>query len=178
MAISNNNSKIIVFILLFLSFFLAINFGYAEGTTKPLNLQNAFKTPLETAAGQGAGYNTTATPEGMISLIIKTALSFIGVLFLVLAIYGGYIWMMARGNEQEVEKAKNTLTAAVIGLVIIVAAYAISIFVMSKLEAGTLRGGGGGTTAPMTPTTQGPGPKSYPIEGGTYDPDTGSIWPD
>ncbi|MBU0722586.1 pilin [Patescibacteria group bacterium] len=101
------------------------------------NLDDAFKKngPLDQAAGQnGAGYNTTvAGPEGMISLIITTALSFIGVIFLLLAIYGGYTWMIARGNEQEVEKAKNILTAAVIGLIVVIAAYAVSWYIINVL---------------------------------------------
>ena len=48
-------------------------------------------------------------------------------------IYGGYIWMMARDNEQEVTRAKNLITAAVIGVVVIVLAYAISFFVIQNV---------------------------------------------
>jgi hypothetical protein len=53
--------------------------------------------------------------------------------------YAGYLWMTARGNEQRLEKAKDTLTAAIIGLIIIAAAYAISYFVMSKISTQTLK---------------------------------------
>ena len=52
-----------------------------------------------------------------------------GVVFLILMIYGGYLWMLARGNEQEVEKAKNIIQNALIGLVIVLAAYAITALV-------------------------------------------------
>jgi len=41
-------------------------------------------------------------------------------------IYAGYLWMLARGNEQEVEKAKNIIIYAVIGLVVVLSAYAIT----------------------------------------------------
>lgn len=58
--------------------------------------------------------------------IIGAVLAFTGTLFFVLMIYGGLLWMLARGNEQQVEKAKNLITAAVIGLVIILSAYAIT----------------------------------------------------
>ncbi len=98
---------------------------------------------LEQAAGsEGAGYVTDDIkgPEQIISTIIQTALTFLGVVFLILAIYGGYLWMTARGNEEQLTKAKNTLTAAIIGLIIVIGAYAISYFVIERLSKGTLEG--------------------------------------
>ena len=95
---------------------------------------------LSKAAGQqGAGYDTTVTgPEQAIGKVIQAALSVVGVIFLILMIYGGYLWMTARGNEPQVEKAKNLITAAIIGLVIVLAAYAISIFVVDIVSKQTL----------------------------------------
>jgi hypothetical protein len=62
----------------------------------------------------------------------------LGVIFLVLTIYGGFIWMNARGRETEVEKAQGIIRATVIGLAIVVAAYAISYFVVEVLTSETL----------------------------------------
>jgi len=129
-----------LFLILILSFIiLSPSFCNAAG-----NLLDAFgkNSPLDQAAGKdGAGYNTSGVfgVESMISLIITTALSFIGVIFLILAIYGGYIWMLARGNEQEVEKAKQIIQNAIIGLVVVLAAYAISWYVINALGATTLK---------------------------------------
>lgn len=67
-------------------------------------------------------------PE-IIGEIVKVVLSFLGVIFLILMIYGGYTWMIARGNEQEVEKAKSLIRNAVIGLIIVLAAYTVTFFV-------------------------------------------------
>ena len=67
-------------------------------------------------------------PE-LIGKIVGAGLAFIGVLFFILIIYGGFTWMMARGNEQQITKAKDLIYAAVIGLVIILAAYAITAYV-------------------------------------------------
>jgi len=53
-----------------------------------------------------------------------------GVIFLILAIYGGFKWMTAAGNEESVEKAKKTITNAILGLVIVLAAYAIVKFIV------------------------------------------------
>jgi hypothetical protein len=53
-------------------------------------------------------------------------LAFTGVAFMILIIVAGTIWMNAGGNEQAVTKAKDTIIAAIIGLVITLAAYAIT----------------------------------------------------
>lgn len=73
------------------------------------------------------------TPAKMIGTVIGAILSLVGILFLGLMIYGGLIWMLARGNEQEVEKAKNIIISAVFGLIIVLAAYAITAFVGQQL---------------------------------------------
>ncbi len=66
---------------------------------------------------------------GAIGSIIGAILSFIGVIFLILMIYSGFLWMIARGNAEKVDQAKTILTEATIGLVIVVAAYAITAFI-------------------------------------------------
>ena len=107
------------------------------------NLNNAFEAngPLDQVAGDnGAGYNTDEFGvEGIISQVITTALTFVGVVFLGLAIYAGYNWMTAQGEEEKVTKAKDTLTAAIIGLVIVIAAYAISWYVIDVLGGKALK---------------------------------------
>jgi len=61
--------------------------------------------------------------------IIGFVLSFVGILFLGLMIYAGLLWMTAQGNETKITKAKDLLINAVIGLIIVFAAYAITAFV-------------------------------------------------
>jgi len=97
----------------------------------------AIDTGLDTTAQKGYGVkNATAIPEGIpreipgtIGKIVGAGLAFIGVLFLILMIYGGFTWMLARGNEQEVTRAEDLIYSAVIGLVIVLAAYAITAYV-------------------------------------------------
>jgi len=62
----------------------------------------------------------------IIGKIISGILAFLGIIFLGFMIYGGYIWMIAKGNEQEVEKAKNIIKNASIGLIIVMIAYGIT----------------------------------------------------
>lgn len=129
-------------------FFITVNICLAEPVSNPPtspSLKDAFDfrpgKPLDAAASQGAGFNTSVGFNEIVGFIITLVLSLMGVIFLVLAIYGGYTWMMARGNEEMVEKAKNTLINAIIGIVIVMAAYAISYFVLSQISAKALRRG-------------------------------------
>jgi cbb3-type cytochrome oxidase subunit 3 len=61
--------------------------------------------------------------------ILGIALSFIGIIFLGIMIYAGFMWMLARGNQQEADKAKELIQQAVIGLAIVLSAYVITKFV-------------------------------------------------
>ncbi|MGE5425504.1 MAG: hypothetical protein ACM3PZ_00205 [Bacillota bacterium] len=65
--------------------------------------------------------------------IIGIVLSFVGVIFLVLIIYAGLNWMTASGNADKVGKSKDMMINAVIGLIIVLAAYAITAFVGDRL---------------------------------------------
>lgn len=68
-----------------------------------------------------------------IGSIIGIVLSFIGVAFLILMIYAGISWMTAAGNQEKVTKSKDLIINAIIGLIIVLAAYAITAFIGSRL---------------------------------------------
>jgi hypothetical protein len=69
--------------------------------------------------------------------LISVFLGLLGVIFLVLVIYAGFIWMTAQGDPKAVDKARNILISAVVGLVILLASYAISSFVITQLTTAT-----------------------------------------
>lgn len=74
----------------------------------------------------------------VISTIIKAVLSFLGVILVILLIYGGFLWMTAAGNEESIAKAKKIIISAFIGLTIVLSAYVITYYVLDKiLEATT-----------------------------------------
>lgn len=93
------------------------------------------------AAGWETGNEETGVAE-MVALVIRLFLSVVGIIFLILIFYSGFRWMTSGGNEETVKKAKETMVAAVIGLVIVLAAYAITYFVIENLA--DIGGGGGG----------------------------------
>lgn len=69
--------------------------------------------------------------------IISAALGLLGTVALVLILYAGFMWMTAGGDDEKTGSAKKILYAAVIGLIIILAAYSITRFVMSQLFKAT-----------------------------------------
>ena len=88
--------------------------------------------PLNTLETVGTGGGYADADETSAASIAGTAvsifLSILGIIFLILTLYGGYLWMTARGNEEQVTKAKSVLTRAIIGLIIVISAYAITSF--------------------------------------------------
>lgn len=61
--------------------------------------------------------------------IIQLVLGLMTLIAVVLIIYGGFVWLTAAGNEENTEKAKRIISAAVVGLIIILLAWAVVIFV-------------------------------------------------
>lgn len=61
----------------------------------------------------------------------KIILGLTGSLALLAFVYGGFVFLLSGGSAQNVEKGKGILKAAVIGLVIVFASYAIIKFVMN-----------------------------------------------
>ena len=73
-----------------------------------------------------------------IASIIKVALTLMGIVVVTLFIYAGFLWMTAAGNPDKVGKAKTLLAQAVIGLILILASYAISQFVVEAISSAGL----------------------------------------
>lgn len=69
--------------------------------------------------------------------IINVVLGFLGIVLLFYFLYGGFKWMTSGGEEDGVKEAKTMIKNAVIGLVIVMAAYALSDFVLRQLVAVT-----------------------------------------
>lgn len=68
-----------------------------------------------------------------LSTVISTVLVVIGVVFLTIMIYAGLRWMTARGNEAFMEKAKDAMFGAIMGLILVSVSYALSAFIFSRL---------------------------------------------
>ena len=118
-------------------FFIAITAFFLPLAVKAQDLGAGL---LSQAGGsKGAGYKTSATIEGVVGSVISILLGILGVIFLILIVLGGYWWMMARGDEGKVEKARDTMTRAIIGLAIVLAAYAITYYVVNAITESTIK---------------------------------------
>ncbi|MBU1164523.1 pilin [Patescibacteria group bacterium] len=88
----------------------------------------------------GTAYGVTGAPNDprdIAMTVVNFALGFFSVIFLILIIYAGYLWMTARGNDDQIEKAKKIITRTVIGAAIVLAAWMITLFVISTLLSAT-----------------------------------------
>ena len=72
-----------------------------------------------------------------VAQIINIFLGVLGIIAVIIIILGGFKWMTAQGNEEKTDEAKKLIGAGVIGLVIIMASYAIATFVISNLKNAT-----------------------------------------
>jgi hypothetical protein len=98
----------------------------------------------------GLSYGTytglvSTDPRILIANIIRIALGVLGIVAIILVLYAGFLWMSAAGDVKKVDQAKRLLTEAVIGLIIIVSAFAIVSYIFSQLSLATNGGGGGGS---------------------------------
>lgn len=79
----------------------------------------------------------------IIARIIRIFIGLLGILAVGLIIYAGFLWMTSAGDEQKIEQAKNILKNAVIGLIIILSAFAIASFILNLLVGATSGGQNG-----------------------------------
>ncbi len=89
-------------------------------------------TGLGTTANAG-GYSAAGSLPTLIGNIIEVALGFVGLIVFAIILYAGFLWMTAQGNEEQVGKAKQMMSNAVIGFIIIVAAYALTSYVVTAV---------------------------------------------
>lgn len=123
----SNKKFIVTFLFLSLGLFF-ISFA--------IQVQADMTGVLDSLAG-GAGYNTANVGDTyfaeIIGSLIAKVLEIIGIVFLAYMIYGGWIWMKAKGNEEQVTRARNIITNSTIGLLIILTAYLVTFFILKSL---------------------------------------------
>jgi len=102
----------------------------------------ACKLDSETPSGAGGGGTVTLTnPIGttdiptLLGKVINSVMGVIGSLALAMFIYGGAVWMLSGGNQEQVTKGKNILIWAAVGIVIIFSAYALVKLVLKAVTS-------------------------------------------
>lgn len=69
--------------------------------------------------------------------LINVALSLLGIIAVVIVLIGGFKWMTAGGNDEKVAEARKLIFAGIVGMAIILSAWAIARFVLSNLASAT-----------------------------------------
>ena len=147
--------KKIILVVYSLTLLSAVFFG-----TNALAVDNSQEALDQLNAAAGAsGANIAGSgptdPRIMAANIIKMALGVLGIIFVVIIVYAGFLWMTAAGEEEKTGKAKKLITNGVIGLIIILSAYAITSFVISNLVGATTGSSEfGGSNLPAPPLTE------------------------
>lgn len=122
------NFKYFYYLLIF------INLGLMPFLSQAFSLQKDGGLD-QTAIGSGIETTGATTDINLrIGGIINVVLSFLGVIFLILMIYGGFKWMLARGNSKEAEVALDLIKDAIIGVAIVSTAYVITAFVGAAMK--------------------------------------------
>jgi hypothetical protein len=72
-----------------------------------------------------------------IARIIRTAMGLLGIVAVVIILIGGFKWMTAGGNEEQTGEAKQWIFSGIIGLAIILSAYALASYIITNLVGAT-----------------------------------------
>ncbi|OIP80515.1 MAG: hypothetical protein COT39_03855 [Parcubacteria group bacterium CG08_land_8_20_14_0_20_48_21] len=131
--------------MLFLALVLTGSFFAATLSIAPTAVAQGFISSAEeilsntglTVYGQNAT-DDSQTLADKVGGIINVVLGFLGIIFLILIIYAGFLWMTAAGNDDAVGRAKKILINSTIGLVIVIAAYTISSFIFNAIQQNVL----------------------------------------
>lgn len=121
-----------------LAVLLALPFGgamlsmTAPAQAQELSEEDFFDDDFTDTTGLGQ-----ADIKQTIGSLIRIMLGFLGVIAVVIILMGGFKWMTAGGNDEKVAEAKKLIIAGIIGLAIILSAYAIASFVISSIITAT-----------------------------------------
>ena len=116
---------------------LVLSFGLVAPAILPNNSQVAYadaKTQIQSGL-KAAGGDTKDTSGTLITSVINVMLFIIGVLSVIMIVYGGILYVISAGDSGRVSKAKNTIMYAIVGLVVALLAYAIVNFVITRFKA-------------------------------------------
>ncbi len=125
----NTHSILILIILLAIGSFFCFSVVLAGDTTSLAGgLDKAAK--MSGLAVEGAD---TPTLEYIIGKYVGMAVSFLGIIFMIVVLYGGITWLTSGGNPENVTKARNTLIHGAIGLLVTLMAYQVTHYVIEKI---------------------------------------------
>lgn len=88
-------------------------------------------TGIAADLGSGPPPDISTVVGQMISVILGLS----GILFLCLMVYAGILYLTSNGEEAGVKKAKKLITSSIVGIIIVMASYAITAYVVAALTS-------------------------------------------
>lgn len=124
----------VVAIMLTISSFIMVPNTLATGSITSTDLWggNTLEGDIQTTTGLG-----NKDPREIAASVIKVVLGFLGIIAVLIVLYAGFLWMTAAGNDDKIATAKSMMSAGIIGLIIVLAAFGIATFVMTALVDAT-----------------------------------------
>jgi len=118
-------------------FLLSVSIGVLPTALaeEPSNAERALGALEKTLETQGIIADPTKAPgaASIIGGIINMAMGLLGLVFFILVVYGGIIWLTSGGNEQKAERAVKILAESSLGLIIVIAAYIFTNVVVFRI---------------------------------------------
>lgn len=98
----------------------------------------AHAAAIDPFGGNGSNINSNLGlgnkgPQEIAASVLNILMGFLGIVAVIIILMGGFKWMTAGGGEDKIAEAKKMITAGVIGLLIVLAAWGITIFVLNSL---------------------------------------------
>ena len=139
-AIYTHTTRNIVIAFCVIVFCLLPSLAGAKPATTPPHMSEGINTQLMVGVGQkGADLGMAVDPRAIVVSYVQTLLQAASVLCILLIVYSGYMFFIARGDESKVDNAKKTLRYTIIGLIIILAAYSITL-IASRIISTAVQG--------------------------------------
>lgn len=121
-------NKMLIYVVSVMGFFqLAIDQVFSA------SFRDAGSKLQQAGRAAGGGQAPASNPGTIVGQGIKIVLQMVGLMFLVLTVYAGVLWMTSRGDEDQISQARDTLVTAAIGLFIVMSAYSITFLVTGSL---------------------------------------------
>lgn len=128
--LKNITISLLIISLVFTNLFLLVDFvAAADGFSR---IGEGLNKTADKVFGSAAQHPKRDLPN-IIGLIIRGALSLLGVIYLIMLIIGGFMWVGSKGNKEVVDKAKDIIIHATVGLCMTLVGYAITAFMLSFL---------------------------------------------
>lgn len=119
--------KYFIIIIIFASLF-----GFVPNVVSaltPAEILNANIKENLNAGKTSAGFEGAVDPRIIVTSMIQVALSFVGIIFVALIFYGGFLFFTAGGENEKIEKGTKIFKTAIVGLAIILFSYGIVFYV-------------------------------------------------